>query len=158
MDEYTIRPIGTVQAGKDGFAIELLPEYVPALEGLEGFSHAQIVWWFDGCDGEESRAKLAEKKPYTHGPDILGTFATRSPERPNPIAVSTVYVTYVDGDDGTLGLAWIDAEDGTPVLDIKPYTPSADRVERPGVPAWCAGWPKSVEASEDFDWEAEFNF
>jgi len=46
----------------------------------------------------------------------------------------------------------------SPVLDIKPYTPSLDRVEAPGVPKWCSHWPKSLEQSEDFDWENEFNF
>ena len=57
-----------------------------------------------------------------------------------------------------MGLAYIDAENGTPVLDVKPYTPSLDRVERPDVPGWCAHWPKSAEASGDFDWEKVFNF
>ena len=48
--------------------------------------------------------------------------------------------------------------DGTPVLDIKPYTPSLDSVETPGVPEWCSQWPKCTEDSWDFDWEAVFNF
>lgn len=55
-------------------------------------------------------------------------------------------------------VAFIDADDNTPVLDIKPYTPSFDRVETPGVPAWCSEWPKSTEASGSFDWEQVFNF
>lgn len=52
----------------------------------------------------------------------------------------------------------IDANDNTPVLDIKPYTPSFDRVETPGVPVWCSEWPKSTEASGCFNWEQVFNF
>lgn len=52
----------------------------------------------------------------------------------------------------------LDADDNTPVLDIKPYTPSLDRVESPGVPEWCRHWPKSIEESGDFPWEGEFNF
>ena len=44
-------------------------------------------------------------------------------------------------------VVFIDADDNTPVLDIKPYTPSFDRVETPGVPAWCSEWPKSTEVS-----------
>lgn len=47
----------------------------------------------------------------------------------------------------------MDAEDGTPVIDIKPYTPSFDRVESPIVPDWCASWPKDVETSGDFGWK-----
>lgn len=155
---FNVNPIGTVHAGDDGFFIRLKPEYRPALAGLDGFGYVQVLWWFDGCDDAESRTKLVENKPYVNGPEQLGTFATRSPERPNPIALSTAYITYIDPDEGLLGLAWIDADDQTPVLDIKPYTPSADRVEEPMVPDWCAHWPKSVELSEEFDWEAEFNF
>ena len=101
---------------------------------------------------------MEEEKPYTKGPDTLGVFATRSPQRPNPLALSCAYVTYMDADKGILGLSYIDADDGSPVLDIKPYTPSLDRVEHVEVPAWCAHWPKCVEESGEFDWESEFNF
>ena len=57
-----------------------------------------------------------------------------------------------------IGLAYIDANDNTPLLDIKPYTPSMDRIESPTVPDWCSHWPKSLEESSDFPWENEFNF
>ena len=155
---FTVHPIGTIHTGENGYTIELEPKYNPALTGLEEFGYVQVLWWFDGCDNPGSRGKLTEPKPYVHGPEVLGTFATRSPERPNPIAVTTAAVTFLDKDRGIVGLAWIDALDKTPVLDIKPYTPSADRVERPTVPGWCAHWPKSVEESGSFDWAAEFNF
>lgn len=155
---FTLNQIGAVHCSEDGFSIQISPEYREALTGLEGFRYIQILWWFDGCDNEESRTKLIETKPYKKGPDLLGTFATRSPERPNPIAVSSSYVTYIDIENGIIGLAWIDANDGTPVLDIKPYIPSVDRVEEPTVPDWCSDWPRNVETSGDFDWEEVFNF
>ncbi len=88
----------------------------------------------------------------------MGTFATRSPRRPNPIALSCACVTYIDVEHGIVGLSYIDAHDQSPVLDIKPYTPSIDRVEVPQVPQWCSHWPSNVETSGDFNWEAEFNF
>jgi tRNA (Thr-GGU) A37 N-methylase len=103
-------------------------------------------------------ATLIEKSPYKASPKMLGTFATRSPERPNPIGLTCAYVTYIDAENGKIGLAYIDAKDGTPILDIKPYTPSFDRVENPIVPQWCADWPKNLETSGDFDWGAVFNF
>lgn len=52
----------------------------------------------------------------------------------------------------------MDCHDNTPILDIKPYTPSFDRVENPSVPSWCAHWPGSIEESALFEWENEFNF
>jgi tRNA (adenine37-N6)-methyltransferase len=155
---FSIQQIGTVRCGDTGYFIALGPGYAPALTGLEGFGHVQVLWWFDRCDDLASRSTLTAAQPYAKGPGTVGVFATRSPLRPNPVAVSTSYVTHIDHDSGVIGLAWIDAEDGTPVLDIKPYTPSVDRIERPAVPEWCAHWPKSVEESADFDWGPEFNF
>ena len=91
-------------------------------------------------------------------PAVMGIFATRSHIRPNPVALTVVQVIRVDYDDGIIQVAYIDANDGSPVLDIKPYTPSLDRVEIPGVPEWCSHWPKSIEESGSFDWGNEFNF
>lgn len=59
---------------------------------------------------------------------------------------------------GIIGLAYIDADNGTPVIDIKPYTPSLERVENPSLPEWCSNWPNNVEESGDFDWSTVFNF
>lgn len=156
--EYMVKQIGTVCCREDGFLIKIEPEYRAALTGLAGFGYIQVLWWFDACDNSTSRAKLTERKPYRKGPALLGVFATRSPERPNPIALSPAAVTFIDDENGEIGLAWLDANDGTPVLDIKPYMPSVDRVETPVVPDWCAHWPENVEASGDFAWEKEFLF
>ncbi|MDO5564445.1 MAG: SAM-dependent methyltransferase [Eubacteriales bacterium] len=158
MNNFTLTSIGEICSNEKGFYIKLKNEYAPAIEGLDGFGYIQILWWFDKCDNSEARSKLIVNKPYVKGPETLGVFATRSPERPNPIALSLSYVTYIDKENGIIGLAYTDAFDGTPVLDIKPYTPSLDRVEKPIVPNWCAHWPKCIEKSGEFDWEAEFNF
>lgn len=154
----SVTPIGMIHHGDDGSYIQIEPQYRAALTGLDGFGYIQVIWWASGCDNPESRACVACDQPYVHGPSTIGIFATRSPERPNPIGLSCAYVTFIDGRDGVIGLAWIDADEGTPVLDIKPYTPSLDRVEKPRVPGWCAHWPKTVEASDDFPWEKEFTF
>lgn len=158
MNAMHVNPIGKIVRSDDGAAVSLDPRRRAALEGLEGFGHVWVLWWFDGCDTPEARSKCAEANPYRAGPARLGTFATRSPERPNPIALSCARVTYIDREKGLVGLGYIDAEDGSPVLDLKPYTPSLDRVEVPAVPGWCAHWPASCESSGDFDWEREFNF
>jgi tRNA (Thr-GGU) A37 N-methylase len=59
---------------------------------LDGYSHVQVVWWFDRAEGTDS---LIERKPCAKGPEELGVFAMRSPMRPNPIAVSSVDIAYV---------------------------------------------------------------
>lgn len=158
MNDLSVFPIGKIINTNDNFGIILEDKYKSGLKGLQGFSHVQVLWWCDKCDTPETRAALIEKLPYTKGPAEMGVFAMHSPERPNPIAVSAVGVAFVDEASGTIGLHYIDAFDGSPVLDIKPYVPSVDRVESPQTPEWCAHWPKSCEESAYFDWDAEFNF
>ncbi len=158
MEQFRLKAIGKIQVDDDGTKLVLAKEYIPAITNLEDFQYIQVLWWFDKYDKAESRAKLIEKSPYKNAPERLGTFATRSPERPNPIGVTCSYVTYIDYPNGIIGLAYIDADNGTPVLDIKPYIPSLDRVEEPQMPKWCSNWPKNVEESGKFDWSTVFNF
>ena len=158
MQNFQVKPIGKINANEKGMFIELEPEYLPALQALDGFSHLNVIWWFSDFDNEKMRKNLEIPKPYKKSPDVMGVFATRSPVRPNPIALTAVQVIDIDYEKGIIRIAYIDANDGTPVLDIKPYTPSLDRVEIPGVPEWCSHWPKSIEESGRFDWANEFNF
>lgn len=154
MNAINILPIGKIINKENEVCIKLDPKYAPGLKGLEGFSHIQVLWWAD----KASRDTVRLTRPYVKGPAELGVFATRSPERPNPIAISNVDISYLDVDNGIVGLYYIDAFDSTLVLDLKPYTPSVDRVENPRVPAWCSHWPSCYEGSAEFDWEGEFNF
>ena len=100
-----------------------------ALRGLEGFSHLWLVWVFhQAARGEWSPTV---RPPRLGGNARLGVFATRSPFRPNPIALSAVRLAGVERTavQGTLlSLRGADLVDGTPVLDIKPYLPYADCV------------------------------
>lgn len=158
MQHYQVNPIGSIHINEEGMFLKLEPKYIPALQALDGFSHLSIIWWFSELDSEDTRAVLETPQPYKNAPEIMGIFATRSPVRPNPIALTAAQVIHIDYQQGLIHLAYIDANDGSPVLDIKPYTPSLDRVETPGVPEWCRHWPASVEQSGNFDWEHEFNF
>lgn len=97
-------------------------------------------------------------KPYKQGPEELGMFATRSPLRPNPIALSTIQVISLDEQTGVIEVGYIDADNDTPLLDIKPYLPCEDIVCNVETPSWCAHWPSSTEASATYDWEKEINF
>ena len=158
MNNFNVFSIGKIINQEGSVGVVLDKKFVAALTGLEEYSHVQILWWADRCDNEEQRATVTTEKPYTKGPDVLGVFAMHSPERPNPIAVSNVEIDPVAKDAGIVWLYYIDAFAGTPVLDLKPYMPSLDRVENATVPKWCAHWPKSYEESASYDWEPEFNF
>lgn len=158
MQNFIVKPIGVVSVTEGGTFIKLEPKYRPALQALNGFSHLNIIWWFCDFDNEETRSILETPQPYKNAPAVMGIFATRSPVRPNPVALTAVQIINIDSENGTIQIDYIDANDNSPVLDLKPYTPSFDRVENPGVPQWCCHWPKSLEASGNFDWENEFHF
>lgn len=155
-NEYQVSPIGQVATDPEGFVLQIAPECRAALEGLEAFSHIQVLWWSHHLDAPEYRSVLVAERPYRNAPAELGIFATRSPLRPNPICLSTAVLLGVDLENGLVSVAWIDAEDGTPILDIKPYHPSSDRVRDVQLPEWCRHWPEWYEESDEFDWEAEF--
>lgn len=155
MAGMSLETIGVIRANEDGFWIEVEDPCRAGLEGLDGFGWVQLLWWAHRTEAMD-RAGLLCRRPYHGGPERLGVFATRSPQRPNPIGLSAAQVTGIDPRSGIVQLAWVDCLDGTPLLDLKPYHPSADRVETPRVPDWCAHWPASVEASGAFDWSRVF--
>ncbi len=154
---FEIRTIGKVKKEKGKSFICLQPEFRKGLTNIQGFSHLNIFWWADGCQ-EKDRSVLLIDSPYKSAPSQIGVFATRSPYRPNPIALSPIFVLDVDVEKGVISFPYIDAENGTPVIDIKPYHPCSDRIEKATVPDWCSHWPSSYEESANFDWEKEFNF
>lgn len=152
---YHMSPIGRIRLDDDTYRVEIVGEYRAALTGLEGFSHAIVVWWCHLFDDPDFRHLLTCEKPYRRSPAELGVFATRSPLRPNPIALSVVAVDRIDDAEGVIHIPYIDAEDESPVLDIKPYHPCLDRVREASVPQWCAEWPAWYEDSADYDWASE---
>ncbi len=128
-----LKAIGTVERGgescADGAAIRIGRVYRPGLTGLDGFSHAIVVWRAHALPPWSDAYALVDK-PYRTAPATLGIFATRSPYRPNSICVSIMRVASIDVAEGFVRGDWIDAEPGTPVLDIKPYHPSSDKIGR----------------------------
>ena len=114
--------------------LKILPEYEAGLTDIEGFSHLIVLWEFDRSQGFE----LIAHPPSDNRPH--GVFATRSPFRPNPIALTTVELLRRGGAD--LHVRGLDMLDGTPILDIKPYLSSIpeEKLRR--------GWLAQAEANE----------
>lgn len=154
----TFNPIGKVEIENGRYFIELEEKFFEATRGLDEYSHIQVVWWFHLYDSEESRNYFVMEKPYKNGPEKVGVLASRSPVRPNPIGITACALINLDKEKHRLEVAYIDAETGTPILDIKPYEPSIDKVRDVKMPGWCRHWPKFFEESEGFDWSKEFNF
>lgn len=93
-----------------------------ALRGLDGFSHIWVIWRFDGFDGEEWSPTV--RPPRLGGNKRMGVFATRSPNRPNPIGLSLLKLDKIE--NGELYVSGIDMRDGTQIYDIKPYLKITD--------------------------------
>jgi len=153
---FTLNPIGHIEVGEGGFSLVIDEPYRPALTELDGFSHINVLWWCHLLDDPMFREMTIAERPYRDAPDVIGIFATRSPARPNPIALTAVPVLSIDLATGVVRIPFIDAEDGTPILDIKPYHPAVDRIRDTHTPAWCADWPQWYEDSATFDWAAVF--
>lgn len=153
---YSLEPIGEVRVSDQGFTLAIADRFSAALSGLDGFSHLNVLFWCHYLDDPEYREMVTTDKPYKKGPDRVGIFATRSPARPNPIALTAVPVLDIDCAAGLVHVAYIDAEPGSPILDIKPYLPAVDRIKQVATPEWCADWPQWYEDSAVFDWGAVF--
>lgn len=147
MSEETIdiklRVIGTVNSNfqepvhqhswADVFAeIEIKPEYAEALDNLDEFSHIIVLYWLHRQAGRELSLKIHPRGNREIPPK--GLFATRSPRRPNPVGKATVRLLERRGN--RLRVQGLDAIDGTPVIDIKPYIPGYDSADDARVPPW----------------------
>jgi tRNA-Thr(GGU) m(6)t(6)A37 methyltransferase TsaA len=110
--------------------LEIEPRFAAALTGVETCTHLLVLYWMD-----KSRRDLVLQMPRHYG-EPRGTFALRSPARPNPIATSVARLVQVDGP--RLSVVGLDCLDGTPLVDIKPYFASTD-----SVPEAVVGWHKA---------------
>jgi len=113
----------------DTCMIKLKDQYKRGLGGLDGYSHLIILFWIS----QHRQWKMPKEN---HKPKDVKVFATRMPVRPNPIGLSVVELLDFSIDEGTIIIKGIDAIDGTPVLDIKPYLPHFDSYAEAKVPAW----------------------
>ncbi len=156
--EIKIKPVGSIEVEAGRFYLSIRKKYRKALKELEGFSHINVIWWGNQFDTPKHRDILVAKKPYRKSPDVVGIFSTRSPVRPNPVLITIAAVVSIDLAKGIIEIPWIDADAGTPVIDIKPYQPCSDRVKNVQLPDWCVEWPQCYEDSATFDWTTEFNF
>lgn len=142
MSEVRLQAIGTVRNRRSSAAdsgwgsllstIEVNPERAAGLRGLDGFSHALVIFWMHLDPDREPPTLVRRPRGRADMPE-LGVFAQRGRMRPNPIGVTAVEVVRVE--PGRLVVRGLDALDGTPVLDLKPYFPAFDRRDAQ-VPEW----------------------
>ena len=142
MTDIVMQPIGYVKNevtqrkdtswGEDTSTIVLNDDFKTGLTGLEDFSHAIIIFHLDKAKYEKE--KHLQRRPQNRDDmPLVGIFSQRGKDRPNQIGMTSVEIISVT--DGTLTVKGLDAIDGTPILDIKPYYPVYDKKDAK-VPEW----------------------
>ena len=139
-----LKPVGVVQTEavdkevRDKSVVSRIvfrEDYIKALEGVEEFSHLFVLFWLHEMSNKDRQVVKVRPRGRSDMP-LLGIFATRTPHRPNPIGLTRVKILNINGNVVTV--QGLDAYDGTPVLDIKPFD-SWDTTEEFKVPNW---WKK----------------
>ena len=132
---FKLYPVGRVDKKGKSVKLRIHEKYRDALKGLDDFSHAIVLYWFDRNDTPGKRSILQVHPRGNKKNPLTGVFACRAPVRPNLIAVTRCRILGVE--EGVISIDKIDALDKSPILDIKPYIPSID-LETGGVrlPDW----------------------
>src|SRR5262249_41685481 len=141
---FPVRPIGFVRSpvvepvdegwGEVESRIELLSEYRAGLRGLDQFSHVLVVAWLHQADFDPAR-RLVRRGGADDMP-LVGIFAQRAKDRPNPFGITVAAI--VRAEETGLVVRGLDAIDGTPILDLKPYFPDFDAAAKARLPEWVA--------------------
>ena len=135
MSSFGIHQIGVVKIDKESCYIELSQLYTTGLRHIEQFSHIIVLWWISMRDNPQDRSQMLATPPRLDTFVETGVFSCRSPARPNPIGLTKVRLLKID--NNKLYIDRIDALDGTPVLDIKPYLPGDSvPIEEIKLPNW----------------------
>jgi tRNA-Thr(GGU) m(6)t(6)A37 methyltransferase TsaA len=132
-ESFVVHPIGRFQTTEGRTRIILDKKYEAGLFGLDGFSHIQVFWWFSNNDTPEKRSVLQVHPRGNRDNPLTGVFATRSPFRPNLIALTLCKIVSIK--DNVIEIEKTDAFDGTPILDIKPFM-LGDAAENARFPEW----------------------
>jgi tRNA-Thr(GGU) m(6)t(6)A37 methyltransferase TsaA len=113
--------------------IEVYPEFAQGLKGIENVSHIFVLYFGSQSD----RSVVQSRTPFSEKP--IGVFATRSPNRPNPIAICIADLLTIE--NNVLTVSGLDALDGSPLLDIKVYSSGIDCI--PDAKSW--NFPKDAD-------------
>jgi tRNA-Thr(GGU) m(6)t(6)A37 methyltransferase TsaA len=134
--EGTVKFIGLVERVEgDTAKIKVFKEYCEGLRGVEEYSHLIILYWIHLRDSDTNRGTPLVY-PRRHAVNVLtGVFACRSPSRPNPIGLCVVELVGREG--CTLTVKGLDALEGSPIIDIKPYVPNIDSIPNARTTKWA---------------------
>jgi len=134
-ESFQIFPVGRIMKQDKGVTIKIDTRYEDGLMGLDQNSHVIVLTWFHKSDTPQKRKTLQVHPRNDRANPLTGVFATRSPVRPNPIGLFACKIISIVGN--RIHVEDIDASDGTPVIDIKPYVPRLDAISEVRMPGWA---------------------
>jgi len=137
---------GKIEKGPGFCRIKISNDYSTIMDKISAHSHIRVLWYFSRFDSEKYRKITQCDPPYEKAPRT-GVFASRSPVRPNPIAVTTCEVIKIDLKSAIIEINDTDAFDESPVIDLIPYIPSEYRVKDFFLPDWINHWGEWYEDS-----------
>ena len=138
-DKSEVKFIGLVESSGEESEIKIFQEFCSGLQGITNFSHIIVLYWFHLRDNERERQTL-QVVPRRHRCALqVGVFASRSPSRPNPIGLCVVKLIKIE--ECTVTVKGLDALEGSPIIDVKPYIPRADAIPEARVPEWTSRGP-----------------
>ena len=146
-EKHEISVLGEIRnvSGTKFLQLNTLPDHIG--------KYIKVLWWFHRFDDKRYRSVMMCDPPYKCERKI-GVFASRSPVRPNPIAITVVKVMKVDRDNNRIYISDIESYDHTPLLGILDYDADTDRVDGVKVPEWAKDWPDCMDGQNSCDKDA----
>ncbi|MFX1395676.1 MAG: TrmO family methyltransferase [Promethearchaeota archaeon] len=161
--KINMNPIGYVRIKGEKpeqmeYFLDIHDQYRTGLKELDKFSHVMVFWWASEMDDKEHRNldTWAIEVPYAERAPDMGIFASRAEYRPNPIALTMCEMQSVDIKKRIVKIRGIDTFNETPILVLKAYFPTCDRVRDCHIAPWLKDWPEYVE--EGITWWQEQGF
>lgn len=142
--EHEISILGEIRnvGGSKFLQLSELPDHIG--------KYIKVLWWFHRFDDKKYRSVLLCDPPYKCEKKI-GVFASRSPVRPNPVAITVVRVNKVDRDLNRIYISHIESYDHTPLLGMIDYDADTDRIDGVKVPEWAKDWPDCMDGQDTCD-------
>jgi len=133
-EKFTIYPVGKVRKRAEKVFLKIFTAYQEAILGLKDYSHILVLYWFSENDTPEKRGTLQVVPRHNPENPLTGVFACCSPARPNLIATTVCKIVSIQ--ENLIYIDDIDAFDGSPVIDIKPFFGNKD-TDDIRIPSWA---------------------
>lgn len=120
-----ITKLGNIQKFEGNYYLDIPHDFDTYATLLQGYSHIKVIWWFHKFEKDTYKKTMQCDPPYENAPKT-GIFASRSPVRPNPIAMTTARIIQIDKEHHRIKVSLLDCYNDTPLIGIYPYRPEVD--------------------------------